>query len=88
MGRTLNAPKAKLLSALVRAGDARAIKRVVAALKRNDGNMEATAIELEVASRTLYLWRDSVPGLGDQMREHARGRIGRPKNRTTNEVEK
>lgn len=39
--------------------------------------MEETAAELGVSPRTLYLWRDTVPELGEQIREHARGR-GRP----------
>ncbi len=83
MARPAAVPEARLLAALVRAGDAKSIKRVVAELKRQGGNMEATAKALLISPRTLYLWRDSVPELGALIADNARGRIGRPTDRRT-----
>lgn len=78
VGKPISA-KARLFGARVRAGDARAIQRVVSELERRGGNMQATAAALGVSERTLYLWRDSVPELSARIKVAARGRVGRPR---------
>jgi transposase-like protein len=68
--------KTEVLSALVRVSDPRGFALVVAALKRNKGNVEKTAAELGVSVRTLYNWRDAHDELRRAFDEHALGRTG------------
>lgn len=81
LGRTTATAEIQLLSARLRAGDKRAIQRVVSELTRRNGNIEATAKALGISRRTLYAWRDAVPALGEAIAAVARGRAGRPRKR-------
>ena len=70
------------LPPLLRAGDKRAEKQVVDALKRCNGNVTATAVALGCSVRALYNWRDSNPTLSTAFERLALGRSGAGPNAT------
>lgn len=64
------------LSAMVRAGDERAIKYVIRMLKFCKGRVTKLAEELKISARTVYYWRDSNETLKAEFAKHALGLEG------------
>lgn len=69
-------PSNRVLAEMVRCNDSRAIRYIVAAVKRAGGSVKGAAEALGVPLRTLYYWRDSSEALGAALAEHGLGRAG------------
>ncbi|MFZ5896428.1 MAG: helix-turn-helix domain-containing protein [Myxococcota bacterium] len=72
-GQTIDR-EVRALGALVRMGDEKAIRRVVAALDKHNGWMIEAAAELGISGRTIHLWAKEVP----EIAAHSRGREWQP----------
>src|SRR6478735_5187627 len=77
MTETAVSPETRLLSAQIRMGDPKTIKRIVSVLKKKKGDIPATAQELGVSVRAIHLWRSVSPEFAAAFDEESRGR-GRP----------
>jgi len=75
-------PTTQALAATIRADDDRAIRYVIATLRRCDGNVSATATALGCSVRVLYNWRDANKRLAAAFEKHALGREGAGPNAT------
>jgi hypothetical protein len=64
----------RLLAAQVKLGDEKALRRIKAALRSNDGDVSKAAEELGVHRVTLYQWGREVPAVKVLLEEHGRGR--------------
>jgi uncharacterized protein HemY len=76
-GKTVSA-EVRLLSAQVRLGDEKTLKRIVAELKRAKGDTAVASAALGISVRTLQQWGRAPGPLKDALKEHSRGR-GRPR---------
>ncbi len=56
-------PAVVAMGALLRAGEARAMARVVRALEKHGGNVWHATAELGVPHRTFMRWRQQIPAL-------------------------
>ena len=61
-------PHVRLLGALIRTGDAAALRKVVGALTKHRGSMLHASVALGVSERVLYNWVDSAPELAEHVR--------------------
>jgi transposase-like protein len=74
-------PETRLLAAQVRVRDPATLRRIAAVLRRNGGDVAATAAELGVSRRTFYLWREQIPEFDVVVAPRVRA-PGRPANGT------
>lgn len=69
-------PTLEAFSAMIRAGDPRAVRYFLYLLKKEGGNVRKVGEQLGVSLGTIYNWRSACPALLKGMEKHGLGRDG------------